>query len=76
MGWRAVYDGVNAGVFGRAEELALVGAGCAVQPDGGVPDDDEEYSEPEVRNALACLGSWRRYSLTLWRGVISGCGST
>lgn len=41
--------------FGRAEELALVGAGCAAQPDDGVPDDDEkeEYSEPEVRNAPA-----------------------
>jgi hypothetical protein len=42
-------------VFGRAVELALVGAGCAAQLDGGVSDDDEkeEYSEPEVRNAPA-----------------------
>ena len=32
-----------------------MGAGCATQPDGGVPDDDEkeEYSEPKVRNAPA-----------------------
>ena len=54
MGWRAVHDDVDVGVFGRAEELLLVGVGCAAQPDG-VPDDDEkeEYNEPEVHNAPA-----------------------
>lgn len=55
MGWHAVYGDVDVGVFGRAEELAPVGVGCAAQLDSGVSDDDEkeEYSEPEVRNAPA-----------------------
>ena len=59
MGWRAVYDDVDVRVFGRAEELALMGAGCVAQPYGGVPDDDEreECNEPGVRNAPA----WESY---------------
>jgi len=77
VGWRAVYDDVDVGVFGKAGELALVGAGCATQPDGGVLDDDEEeYSEPEMRNVPAWESHVWEVGEVLCRGVVSSCGST
>ena len=58
-----------------------MGAGCAAQPDGGVPDDMRRRNVVGPRCAMRRLGSRMfgklvRYSLTLWRGVVSGCGST